>query len=110
RKTIYFAKKLNPDLVMFTVATPYPSTNLYQMAFEQGFLKGDYWRDFTLGTQGSRLPYFVENAETWIKKAYFSFYFRPQYILRRLSKIKSFNDFKKYCDAAVGLLFFSMKK
>ena len=37
-KTIKYAKKLNPHLVQFTVATPYKGTKLWKWAKERGFI------------------------------------------------------------------------
>jgi len=107
--TILFAKKLNPDYVMFTLATPYPGTPLYDMAREEGFIKGDYWRDYTLGLRDERLPYFVANAEEWISKAYRSFYFRPSYILKRLCRLNNLVALKKDLQAVKALACFKMR-
>ena len=109
KNTVSFAKSLNPDLVMFTVATPYPKTPLYDLAQKEGLVHGDYWREFVLGLREDSLPYLVPNAEKWVHKAYRSFYFRPNYILKRLFKVRGRHYFKKYFDAAKGILCFKMK-
>lgn len=108
QKTINLAKKLNCDLVMFTVATPMPQTPLYEMAFKKKLIDYDYWQEFTLKKIDHRFPYFVPDADEWIKKAYQSFYFRPSYIFRKILKIRSWDDIKKYWWAFKGLLFFSV--
>ena len=107
--TISLAKSLDPDYLMFTVATPYPGTPLYEMARQEGFVQGDYWREFTLGLTNDRLPYFVPDAEKWVRMAYRSFYFRPAYILKRLLRIGSWNDLYKDFKGLKGLLCFKMK-
>jgi anaerobic magnesium-protoporphyrin IX monomethyl ester cyclase len=104
RKTINFAKKLNPDMVMFTIATPYPKTNLYTLAVEDGLINRDYWKDFTLGKTNKRLPPLTKDAEKWIKKAYLEFYFRPSFILKKFKKINSFDALKKNVRGAISLL------
>lgn len=109
KNTISFAKSLNPDLIMFTVATPYPKTPLYDLAHKEGLIQGDYWREFTLGMRDDNLPYMVAYAEEWIRKAYRSFYFRPNYIIKRLFRLRSWHDVKNYTEAARGLLYFKMK-
>lgn len=109
KKTISLAKNLNPNLIMFTVTTPYPGTHLYETAQREGLIDGDYWKQFTLGLRDDRLPYFVPDAEKWVRKAYRSFYFRPNYIVKRLFKIRSWDDVKKHIQAAKGLLSFRMK-
>lgn len=109
KNTISFAKGLSPDLIMFTIATPYPKTPLYELAKEEGLISGDYWRELTLGLRQDRVPYLVPDAEKWIEKAYHDFYFRPGYILKRLSGIRNWQDVKNYFEAAKGLLCFRMR-
>ncbi len=109
KNTISFAKSLNPDLVMFTVAIAYPKTPLYDLAQKEGLVHGDYWGEFVLGLREDSLPYLVPNAEKWVRKAYRSFYFRPNYILKRLFKVRGRHYLKKYFDAAKGILCFKMK-
>jgi radical SAM superfamily enzyme YgiQ (UPF0313 family) len=108
RKTINLAKELNCDLVMFTVATPCPQTPFYDMAFQKNIIDYDYWQQFTLGKIDRRFPYFVADADKWIKMAYREFYFRPIYILRQLFKIRSWDDIRKRWWAFKGLFLFSV--
>ena len=108
-RTISFARSLNPDLIMFTLATPYPKTHLYDLAQKEGLVPADYWKEFVLGLRQDSLPYLVPDAEKWIERAYRSFYFRPGYILKRLAGVRSWNDVKKDFEAARGLLCFKMK-
>jgi len=108
RRTIDFAKELEPDWVMFTLATPYPRTHLYDLAVEAGLVVGDYWRDFTLGKDMPRIPYFVDGADEWVKRAYREFYIRPGYILRKLSKLNSLDMLRLYANGAKGIISFDM--
>jgi len=111
QKTIDFALKLNPDLAMFTVATALPHTPLYNLARDERLITTDYWREFTLGNKkGQRMPYFFRDSERWIKKAYRRFYLRPMYILRKLSKIRSWDTVKKHLQAFMGIFMFEMSK
>jgi anaerobic magnesium-protoporphyrin IX monomethyl ester cyclase len=105
RKTIGFALELNPDIVMFTAVTPYPQTPLYKLAMQEGLIKNDYWREFTLGNiKAQRIPYFLPDIERWIKKAYSSFYFRPKYVIKKLNQIRSLYDFIKCLKGTQGIL------
>jgi radical SAM superfamily enzyme YgiQ (UPF0313 family) len=110
KNTISLAKTLRPDYVMFTVATPYPATPLYDMAREEGYISGDYWRDYTLGLRDERLPYFVPDAQAWISKAYRDFYFQPSYITKRLLRLTNLAELKKDFLAVKGLICFKMQK
>jgi radical SAM superfamily enzyme YgiQ (UPF0313 family) len=108
-KTISFALELNPDWAMFTMATPYPKTPLYELALKEGVLKNDYWRDFTLGKQkDKRVPYFMPEVALWTRKAYQRFYFRPGFIIQRLSRLRSLQDWRKSLCGIQGIL--SIKK
>lgn len=109
RKTIDLAKELDSDWTMFTVATPYPQTNLYELALEAGIIKGDYWRDFTLGKREERLPYFVKDSDMWVKQAYKEFYLRPKYVWKKLRRLRSLETLKKYVDGATGVVLFNIE-
>jgi len=106
--TIEFSKKIDADFAMFTIATPYPFTNLYDLAIEKGIVKGDYWRDFTLGKTEKRIPYCIENGNYWIQKAYKEFYFRPKYALKKIFSIRSFSEVKNMISAFKAILLFKM--
>lgn len=110
RRTISFAEELKPDLIMFTLGTPYPDTPLFDLAVKEGYISKDYWRNFVLGTTHERLPYLVPDAEMWINRAYRSFYFRWDYVLKRIVSIRSLQDVKKHVQAAKGLFLFRMSK
>lgn len=104
RATIDFAVALDPDLVMFTVATPYPGTPLYELAMREKVIENDYWRDFTLGAQNARrIPYFRDDAGAWVRRAYLHFYFRPGYAVRKLKSIRSWGELSKCLKAARGI-------
>lgn len=110
QKTINFALELNPDLAMFTVVTPLPQTPLYDLAKKEGLITTDYWREFTLGNRrGQRIPYFFDEAEDWIRKAYKRFYFRPNYVFKKLNKIRSWDTFKKHLQAFQGIFMFETR-
>ncbi|MDP2928232.1 MAG: hypothetical protein Q8N80_05505 [Candidatus Omnitrophota bacterium] len=87
------------------MATPYPATPLYELALKEGLLKNDYWRDFTLGNQeNKRIPYFIPNVAAWTKKAYIRFYFRPGFIIKRLMRLRSLQDWRKCLRGIWGIL------
>lgn len=105
-KTIKLAKELNPDWVMFTVATPYPHTHLHMLAQTYGLISSNYWIDFINGKTTKRIPYFVEDADKWIEKAYKSFYLRPEFIFKKLTKLTSIDVLKKYITGFFGIVSF----
>jgi len=87
RKTIDFAKKLKLDFAQFYIATPFPGSQLYEIALENKWIKPiDDWEKVEQGTAVLSYPNFSnEEIQKWKRKAYHEFYFRPSTILRGLS-------------------------
>jgi len=110
QKTINFAKKISPDGAIFAVATPLPQTELFRQAKDRGLVDPDYWRNFSLCKEQDRINYLVSDAEAWAKKALWSYYFRPSYIFRRLTKIRSWDALIKHLQGAWAFLDFHMYK
>jgi len=110
-ETINFAIKLNPTYVQFTVMTPFPGTELYQIGMDRGLIKTDYWHEFAKNpTENFETPVWEENLSReelldLFSRAYKHFYHRPIFILRELFKVRSFKEF--YGKARIGLRMFS---
>ncbi|MDD5021370.1 MAG: radical SAM protein [Endomicrobiaceae bacterium] len=92
--TINFSKNLNLDFASFTIAIPNPRTLLYDIAMRDKYIEYDYWKNFSLGIEKNQIPYFCDRIitkeflEKILKKAYFSFYCRPSFILKKLLLIR----------------------
>lgn len=106
--TINFAKELNPDWVMFTAATPLPNTPLWKLCVDSKLVKDDYWLRYSLGEPTERIPFIVPDTDKWVKRAYREFYFRPSYIAKKLTKIRSFDTIKKYVKGGFSIVQFQM--
>jgi len=107
RKTIEFAKKLNPDYVQFCITTPYPGTKLYADAHKYGRLIKDYTK-FSIW-EPVFIPWGYDNSDeikAIEKTAMREFYLRPAYILSRLKKIDSIEDILRYINGVRFLLGF----
>ncbi len=95
-QTIRFAQKLNAEWSQFTITVPFPGTQLYEMAKEEGALRSTRWEDFkTYGgwTQGE-LVYVtkgrtMEELKSMQKRALKAFYLRPAVFWRFLRSIRS---------------------
>jgi len=110
-KTMAFARELNPDFVQFAITTLYPATDLYRWAQEKKFLKSDFWKEF------SERPYQQLPPPLWtedysrdellhiLDSAYSSFYGRPGYILKRLSRIRTFPEFTRHLRMGWKIIF-----
>lgn len=108
RETIDFSKSSGVDWAMFSVTTPYPGTRLHEEAVRLGAIRKDYWRDFVLGTEKGRIPFFMDGLEGVSKRAYSEFYFRPEFVIGRLSSIKSVSDIFRYLKGFYALAKYRM--
>lgn len=109
RDTINFAKKLDADWTMFTVATPLPDTNLWELAVKEKLVEPDYWLNFTTGKSNERMPFLVKDADKWAKKAYKEFYMRPSFVLKKLAKMRSIDTMRKYYRGFNSIVSFEMR-
>ena len=93
KKTIAFAKELDPDYAFFTAAIPLPGTKIFDDAVQSGILKIEtaQWDTFTVAlppyapVQLSRIS--PTELLLLLKQAYREFYLRPSYIVRWLRKL-----------------------
>lgn len=109
-RTIEFAKELDPDYVHFSVTTPFPATELYYLGLEKGVLSHDYWRAFAAHPSEDFVPQLWEENLSreeliaLLRRAYKSFYTRPNYVLQSLLKVKTLEEFKRKARAGLGVL------
>lgn len=82
QETIRFAREVNPHSLQVSVAAPYPGTELYRQAVENGWLPGDDDGEATLvsadGTQVAALSYphlghteILESVDVFYRRFYF---------------------------------------
>ncbi|MGQ9722111.1 MAG: B12-binding domain-containing radical SAM protein [Candidatus Jordarchaeum sp.] len=108
KKTISFAKFLKPDYAQFTICTPYPGTELFQIIentdimqlFTKDWSKYDALKPvFTINDDSYPSP---SELIKWVKKAYLNFYVSPSFLFQQLKKKrfivwrKVLNAFKNY--------------
>ena len=85
QKTLRFALQVDPDLVQFNITTPYPGTQMYRWADEQGYLLTKDWSQYDLSTVVMRLPTVSpEQIMRFYRYANRRFYLRPKTIARQL--------------------------
>ncbi|MCX7918574.1 MAG: B12-binding domain-containing radical SAM protein [bacterium] len=106
-QSISFAKKLDPDYVNFHIATPFPGTELYQIAKDNHWLITDDWSQFEEeGSAVMRTEHLTASDLIQAqKKAMRQFYFRPRQFGREIMRIRNVKDLKKKIHA--GLKVFS---
>jgi radical SAM superfamily enzyme YgiQ (UPF0313 family) len=106
RRTIDFAIDLDPDIALFNITTPYPGTQMFDWAHKNGYLRTLDWNDYDLANSVLELPT-VSSAEInrMYKAAYREFFFRPSYLLRRLFKMRSWDDIRCNFQALRSIMF-----
>ena len=100
KQTVQNAIDLDPDYAQFGVFCPYPGTALAEEISQGkwGKLISRNWTDHT-GWKVVWLPFGYKSAkelEDMEKYAYRKFYLRPSYIFKRILKIRSLEDLKRY--------------
>ena len=91
QETIDFALEVDPDYALFHIATPFPGTELYKEAKENGLLVNENWELFDEQTAGMMRTvklsaHEIRNARN---QAIRRFYFRPRRILEEISRLRS---------------------
>jgi radical SAM superfamily enzyme YgiQ (UPF0313 family) len=70
RKTWRFVKRVRPDYLQFSLATPYPGTELYQQAVDRGWLEAKNWNEFNADSHAAMRTEALsrQDLERWIRK------------------------------------------
>lgn len=106
RRTLNFVKKLNPDYVEFFPAIPFPGTELCEILKNQGLIVSDELSlyDGYLGCVVRTQDMTDKELSRFIKNAYYSFYLRPQYIIRKLFKAKNVSELARLGNLSMRFL------
>lgn len=96
KQTINFAKKLDPDTAQFTIATPFPGTEFYQMFLNKGRSLEEF-KDYTFYSNIVFMPDNMtkEQLLKLHKQAYKEFYLRPKYIFKAIKRLRSIKTIKQ---------------
>ncbi len=95
RRSIDFAKQLDPDIAVFNITTPYPGTQMFEWARQRGLLRTLDWSEYDLGNAVMELPTAsTDQINQMYRRAYREFYLRPGYVWRRLKSIRGFEDLR----------------
>jgi anaerobic magnesium-protoporphyrin IX monomethyl ester cyclase len=114
KRTIAFARRLNPTSASFGILTPYPGTKLFSMVAEKHpeIRDGSDSNMDNLHVQGfyseSICKMRGEELSKWVVRAYRQFYLRPQYLLGRLLKVRSLEEMIIQAIAGLNILQFSV--
>ncbi len=106
QETIDFAKKLNPDIAMFSILIPYPGTPVRETIEKEGRIFINDWNEYD-NFEGIAIfehgELKKEIMEKMYKKAYKEFYLRPTYIIRQIFKIRNLNEMRNRLNAFLAL-------
>ena len=108
KQTIQNSIELDPDYAQYHITTPYPGTKLYKEIKEGkwGKLLHENLENYS-GNEAVWLPSgysSLKQLQEMRGYAYRKFYLRPNYIFKKILKIRSFNDIKKYFTGALALV------
>lgn len=101
KETIKLSKEIDADYANFNPLILYPSTYYYQKAIEEGKIKRGIWEKNILRGKKEVPIYTPEKISKnelnkMTKRAWREFYFRPKYILKKISRIRGLGDVKRY--------------
>lgn len=112
--TIEFVKKLNPTTASFGILTPYPGTELFDLVASKHpeICDGSDSTMANLHTEGfyseSICGLMGPELSRAVVRAYRRFYFRPQYLFRRLVAIRSLEELMILIIAGTNIFQFSL--
>lgn len=95
RRTIDEVERLKIHYVLYSIATPFPGTELYNEAKKQGWLIGGEYsmNDAVYESVLSYPQLSKEDMERLIAWAYRKHYFSPYFLFNELKSIRSFTEF-----------------
>ena len=96
QRTLDFALELDPEYVLFNINTPYPGTEMYDWAKENGYFKREI--DYTRWDAGEPIldlpTVSTDDIRKYYKKCLRTFYLRPKYILKSILRLRSVAEIK----------------
>ena len=105
-ETIEFAIELDSDFISFYTATPLPGTRFYNYAVENNLFDKDTSFESAYFYPAVNTHFLSKDRVFELhKQAIRRFYLRPLYILKMLSRIRSFTEVKNYFLAGMNVLF-----
>lgn len=92
-ETLAFAIRLNPEIAMFNITTPFPGTEMFEWADRHNYLITKNWDDYDLAHPVLELPTVSsKKVQEFYRKAYRKFFLRPSYLAKRIARLRRYND------------------
>jgi len=106
-RNIYFVNKLNPDYLIVNITTPFPGSEMFYWAKKSNLILTYNWDDYDLSRPVMRLENMEPNEiEELYNLMFRRFYFRPQYIISRILKVRSIKDLKIILEGVKSLILY----
>ncbi|MCM1451230.1 MAG: B12-binding domain-containing radical SAM protein [Clostridium sp.] len=96
KNTVSQAKKLKVDQLMVNIVSPFPGTELYDLAIKNGWIVGGEYKPTDVQKE-SILNYpklTAKQMERALFKANLEFFISPNFILKQLKRFNSLSEFK----------------
>jgi len=94
-ETIEFAIRLEPDLALFNITTPFPGTEMYKWAEENNYLRTRNWDDYDLSYPVMNLPSVSpEKVLDYYRQSHRRFMLRPKFIWKWAKRTRNMEGFK----------------
>ena len=109
KETLRVAHRIKPDFMQMTILSPFPATQVYLRAMQEGVIKGDPWRDYSKTIHDDFRPplwdliYSRNELESQLRWFYKNFYLQPGFIWERLMEVRNFGQFKRYFFAGLSI-------
>lgn len=92
--TLDLALQINPDFVNFTILIVYPGTEIYELAIKEGSVKRIGPKEIFKSVRYTNKNLSDEELKKELGRIYKRFYMRPGYLIRRLLRIRTWDEFK----------------
>lgn len=109
-ETVNLALEIDPDFVLFSKTILIPGSEIFDWAVQNRIISKEYWISYMKGEALNPAPSISTAAlpeatvDRLVSTANKKIYRRPQYLLKRLLKIKSFHQFRKQVEMGKTLL------
>jgi radical SAM superfamily enzyme YgiQ (UPF0313 family) len=110
KDTLRLSKRIKPDFMQMTILSPFPATQIYLRALQEGVIVGDPWRDYANRINDDFRPplwdqiYTRNELESHLRWFYGKFYLNPKFVFDRVLEVKNPGQFKRYASAGLSLL------
>jgi len=107
KENINFVNKIDPDLLVVNITTPFPGTAMFDWAKNKDLLLTYDWDEYDLSKPVMKLENMsAEEIVKLYKMMYRGFYLRPLFIIKKILSIRSFGDFVNLFEGFKSVLSF----